>query len=152
LFGSDPPCPVPSTDRPPANGALVCGSLSHYYPRACRVHCREGHELRRHEADHKFVCQWDGTWTIDGAWPDCYCAYYARSLLRTYLHTYMFTVLLHSDADKDYYCACNYSSTWISELAESIKFTSNSSRDKSFPRCLFAAFLYFNRNSDICYV
>lgn len=70
---ADPPCPVPSTDQPPANGALVCGAVDHYYPRACRVHCREGYELRRHDADHKFVCRWDGTWTINGPWPDCYC-------------------------------------------------------------------------------
>ena len=72
----DPPCPLPAMDHPPANGALVCGTLSHYYPRVCRVHCRRGYELRRHDAQHKFVCQWDGTWTIDGPWPDCYCTCY----------------------------------------------------------------------------
>ena len=76
VVGIDPPCPLPAMDHPPANGALVCGTLSHYYPRVCRVHCRRGYELRRHDAQHKFVCQWDGTWTIDGPWPDCYCTCY----------------------------------------------------------------------------
>lgn len=71
----DPPCPVPYEDRSPANGALICGKSSPYYPKICRIHCREGYELPKHEkydAKHRFYCDWNGEWNLEGTgWPEC---------------------------------------------------------------------------------
>ena len=74
LHTSDPPCNIPHKERVPINGALICGSMSHHYPKVCRVHCREGYELRTYEPGHTFHCRWDGTWTLpeDESWPECY--------------------------------------------------------------------------------
>lgn len=71
----DPPCPIPFEDRSPTNGALICGKSSHYYPKVCRIHCREGYELpkyKKYDAKHRFYCDWDGTWNLEGVgWPEC---------------------------------------------------------------------------------
>src|SRR6218665_75743 len=68
----DAPCTIPYEDRAPTNGALICASSSQHYPEVCRIHCREGYELRNYDSRHKFVCRWDGSWNLEGdRWPEC---------------------------------------------------------------------------------
>ncbi|KAI0227201.1 hypothetical protein LSAT2_022340 [Lamellibrachia satsuma] len=62
----DPACPIPFVDRLPVFGALICGTADHAYPRYCRIHCKEGYAMRNYNYDHKFICRWDGTWSVKG--------------------------------------------------------------------------------------
>ena len=69
---SAPSCDIPFASSLPTDGALICaqaGDTEH--AKVCRIHCRQGYQLRYLDDDHQFTCGWDGQWSVEAAWPKC---------------------------------------------------------------------------------